>query len=604
MALVGERRQALLRVALMVPERVVPTWVRILLDGLARDPGVDLREVVVAGGGVDRPVPARAARSSPALAVVLGLERRVFGRRLGGLEPVDVLEQAALVEVAGSSGRGPRSDCDLIITIGDVTPPPAGGRALLRLRGVPLALVLREPAWRSVVAAVVHAEGSVAFRLEESGVPGPGSGPETAQRAAACGRRIARCPVHPSSPHLTAAEMGLAAASLVVERVARLASEGARQTLGEGAKTCGADGGPGARTCGADDGPGARTWGADDGPGARKLVADDGPGASARMRASERPPGLRDVIRWVWRVCVANAREILFREQWFVLVGRERLDADGQPIQLVPCACDLRALIPPADRSWADPHVAVLDEGGSAANVILFAEEYRRAERRGRIVAFHLTGPGLTAAEPATAMAAPHHLSYPFVLQEAGGGDEGGLCLLPEQAAAGELVLYAADRLPDRWSVRAILLGDVRVVDATLLRHEGMWWLFACAKTGGPLDLAYELRAYSAAAPDAARWRPHPQNPLLVDIGSARPAGPFFRHGGCLYRPAQDGSRTYGGGLVLNEVVRLTAERYEERAVARLDPDWEPGLCGTHTLSRSGGVVALDAARRVPRWHR
>src|SRR5213596_456309 len=53
-------------------------------------------------------------------------------------------------------------------------------------------------------------------------------------------------------------------------------------------------------------------------------------------------------------------------------------------------------------------------------------------------------------------------------------------------------------------------------------------------------------------------WRPHPGNPVKVDVRSSRPAGGPFLFGGNLYRPAQDCSRTYGGGITINRVTHLS----------------------------------------------
>jgi hypothetical protein len=71
-------------------------------------------------------------------------------------------------------------------------------------------------------------------------------------------------------------------------------------------------------------------------------------------------------------------------------------------------------------------------------------------------------------------------------------------------------------------------------------------------------------------------------------------------HDGALHRPAQDCSSTYGGGLVVNRVVRLTADAFEEVPVARIVPtgSWRDAA-GCHTLSAWGERTLIDAHWRV-----
>jgi hypothetical protein len=87
----------------------------------------------------------------------------------------------------------------------------------------------------------------------------------------------------------------------------------------------------------------------------------------------------------------------------------------------------------------------------------------------------------------------------------------------------------------------------------------------------------------------------HSRNPEKVDPSASRPAGAPFVFQGCLYRPAQDCSRTYGGRVVLNRVTKLTATEFEEVAEVAAEPyadsDYPHGL---HTLSAAGSVTLLD----------
>jgi hypothetical protein len=55
---------------------------------------------------------------------------------------------------------------------------------------------------------------------------------------------------------------------------------------------------------------------------------------------------------------------------------------------------------------------------------------------------------------------------------------------------------------------------------------------------------------------------------------------------------------------VLNRVETLSRDSYRERAVARIEPDWMPGLCGTHTYNADTEYEYLDGYRTVSRFAR
>jgi hypothetical protein len=68
-----------------------------------------------------------------------------------------------------------------------------------------------------------------------------------------------------------------------------------------------------------------------------------------------------------------------------------------------------------------------------------------------------------------------------------------------------------------------------------------------------------------------------------------------------LYRPAQDCSVHYGAAVVVNRILRLDPNVFEEVEVTRLEPgrDW-PYPHGLHTLNACGdGWLVIDAKRRM-----
>lgn len=278
-------------------------------------------------------------------------------------------------------------------------------------------------------------------------------------------------------------------------------------------------------------------------------------------------------------------------------VGWRRLDG--------PDLIDLRAhpasgwtdLPDNGTRFYADPF-PIEHEG----RTVLFVEDYVYSHAKAVIsaVAFGPDGP---LGVPVPVLDEPHHLSYPFVF--ARGGD---YWMIPESCAAGTVDLYRARRFPGGWVKEETLLSGVVASDATLVEHAGLWWMLASVREAVPEAEGLAPRGsfsdtlYIWSAPDfRGPWVPHPRNPVLIDIASARPAGRVVARGGVLIRPVQDCRRAYGGALALARIDRLDGEGYGQTVEARLEPG--PIWAGSrlHTLNRSGAFEFIDGAGRVPR---
>jgi hypothetical protein len=171
--------------------------------------------------------------------------------------------------------------------------------------------------------------------------------------------------------------------------------------------------------------------------------------------------------------------------------------------------------------------------------------------------------------------------------------------MIPESSASRSLTLYRADPFPTRWVAEARLLSDIEASDATVIRHNGSFWMFAATRDGHGSwsDTLSIFHARDLHGP----WQPHQRNPILVDQAAARPAGAVVARHGKLWRPVQDCTDGYGTGIGLAEIVRLDHEGFEQRihCVLRPQPNW-PGR-RLHTLNRAGRLECIDGAAYSPR---
>jgi hypothetical protein len=267
-----------------------------------------------------------------------------------------------------------------------------------------------------------------------------------------------------------------------------------------------------------------------------------------------------------------------FIDQWVILTGRDMSyrSLDWKALQ---------PLLPPKDRYWGDPFV--IQRGDCS---YIFIEEKLYATGLGRITCLTLNRDGNLLSQQAV-LERPYHLSYPFIFER--GGE---LFMMPETAAHRTVELYRCTHFPDRWEFVRNLLTDVYAVDATLLEHLGRWWLFANVKTSGGSSLD-ALHLYSTSDPLQGDWRPHPRNPVVKDIRSARPAGRIFLDAGNLIRPSQDSSSRYGYALKFSRITALSETEYAENPVGSFTPRGS-GYLATHTFNRDGNLTVIDAVLR------
>ncbi len=186
-----------------------------------------------------------------------------------------------------------------------------------------------------------------------------------------------------------------------------------------------------------------------------------------------------------------------------------------------------------------------------------------------------------------TLLADDQHRSYPFVVEH-----EGTVYLVPEHTGTGRVELYRMDTRNSATEHVRTLLNEP-LFSPTLFQHEGRWWLFG---TQAPLENE-ALYAYCAEQFEGP-YTAHPQNPVKMDVRSARPGGTPFMSDGVLYRPAQD--RRGARRIALMRVLELSPIAYREEWVKTIGPlkgsAWSLGL---GTVSAVGDITLVDGLRSV-----
>jgi len=246
-------------------------------------------------------------------------------------------------------------------------------------------------------------------------------------------------------------------------------------------------------------------------------------------------------------------------------------------------------LVPPKDRFWADPFPIQVN-----GRHYIFFEELPFGAGKAHISVVEVDRSG-RASEPTPALVRDYHLSYPFLVQEAG-----ALYMIPETAHNRAVEAYRCVEFPHKWKLAKVLLRDVWCADATFHRANDRWWMFASFGADGG-EVNDELHLFHADRL-LGEWKPHRANPVKSDVRGARPAGALFRHGDALFRPGQICTPIYGAGIALHRVSRLDECGYVEEEVRRILPATRDAVLGMHTINRAGALSATDLFVRRPRF--
>lgn len=266
-------------------------------------------------------------------------------------------------------------------------------------------------------------------------------------------------------------------------------------------------------------------------------------------------------------------------EHWRVAIRRRDAEAGFEGDRLIE---GFSFLPDDGQRYYADP---ILWEREGRA--YLFVEEYPYATRRGIISVTELDGEGRPLGAPRPIIARRGHLSYPFLFAH-----DGETFMMPENAAEGHVPLYRATRFPDEWEELAPMITEP-LHDATLVEHQGAWWLIGNATPDGGSSWDC-LSLYRAASP-LGPFAPHAANPVLVDARNTRSAGPVLRQGGRLVRPVQSCLGGYGRFIRFCTIDRLDADAFAQSQSGRLVAPLGGPITGVHTYACSARFEAIDA---------
>ena len=265
--------------------------------------------------------------------------------------------------------------------------------------------------------------------------------------------------------------------------------------------------------------------------------------------------------------------KIIFHYQWQLMFN---LDSNSSKKY-----SDFKNIIPPKDRFWADPFIIYKN-----SIYYVFFEEFVYEKNKGHISFLTIDKNGIYS-KPTNILQRPYHLSYPFIFTY-----NEKYYMVPESSTNNTIDVYECSEFPEKWIFHKTLMKNVTVTDSTLFHKDKKWWLFTSMTKNQKRE--NELYLFYSDNPLSDNWIPHPKNPIISGVKGSRSAGRIFHKDGKIIRPAQDGTKNYGYGIIFYQINTLNNLDYQEEEVETIYPNWDKKMIGVHSYDKENELTIID----------
>ena len=168
--------------------------------------------------------------------------------------------------------------------------------------------------------------------------------------------------------------------------------------------------------------------------------------------------------------------------------------------------------------------------------------------------------------------------------------------MVPETSENRRLEIYRCVNFPKQWELYTTAFEGEAIADAHFFTDKlNQKWLFLNKMSALNTVFDNELFIYRVDSIKLNNIEPHKQNPVIIDSRTARNGGSIFEYRNKLYRPSQkniDG--TYGKGLNINEIEKLTIDEYIETNIQNILPNAFKKSGSMHHLHQKEGIFIID----------
>lgn len=241
------------------------------------------------------------------------------------------------------------------------------------------------------------------------------------------------------------------------------------------------------------------------------------------------------------------------------------------------------------DRWFADPFILDVTD----SEIIILAEEFCYNVHRGRIARVIIDRKTYEEKSFEIILELPTHLSFPFIIRK-----NEKIYLMPENSASGCSTVYEYNDA-NRKLTPLHHIAEEPFADATIFEMEGQSYLCTTMlpDTNSRSVKIYTLNKDDLKVVDRVATVEFP-------IVCGRNAGEVFSVDGQFYRPAQDCTKCYGHGVILQKMT-IKEGKWVFEDVNSFYPNTFKYNQGLHTFNNYKGLIVIDARGfRNPIWGR
>jgi hypothetical protein len=166
--------------------------------------------------------------------------------------------------------------------------------------------------------------------------------------------------------------------------------------------------------------------------------------------------------------------------------------------------------------------------------------------------------------------------------------------MTPEAFQNRQVRLYESDSFPYGWKLKKVIFDNISAADTVIFKFGQFWWLFTNIDSTGGSNHHSELHAYYSDDPINGDWISHNCNPILFSSIGGRNAG-IFSQDGKVFRCGQNqGFDNYGQSFSIYEILELNPDKFVQKLVSNINPNFFNDLDGTHHFSAVDKYYAID----------
>ncbi len=244
---------------------------------------------------------------------------------------------------------------------------------------------------------------------------------------------------------------------------------------------------------------------------------------------------------------------------------------------------NFKKIIPPNDKFWADPFVVFKNK-----LYYIFFEEFEYNKNKGHISFLTINEDG-NYSEVEKIIEKDYHLSYPNIFNL-----DDKYYMIPESYDNKTIEIYECSEFPNKWKFCKNIFKNIIATDSTIFYNNKKWWLFTTVTNEKDPQQKGNLLLFYSKNPLSDEWIAHPKNPIISGKKGSRSAGNIFESNGKILRPAQDGTKRYGHGIIFYEIEVLNENNYQEKISHTIYPDWDKNIIGTHTYAKENKITIMD----------